>query len=98
MTRSLTLLTLGALGVLLAGCMDDSGGGGSSASPSPAPVPQRVSVDSRWLGTAPFCDAQPSDCSALGAGWEHGGRTDRIGDGAACATGVKVMCEKFEWR
>jgi hypothetical protein len=103
MKRSLTFLTLGAIGVLLAGCMDDMAGGGSNPSPSPAPAPapapapQRMLVESRWLGTGPFCDAQPSDCQALGSGWEDI-RTDRIGDGAACATGVKVLCERWEWR
>ena len=101
MKPSLTILTLGALGIVLAGCMGDTGGGGSNASPSPAPQPapqpQRMVVESRWLGTAPFCDADRSDCQALGTGWEYT-RSDRMGDGAACSGGVKVLCEKVEWR
>ena len=92
MKRSLTILTLGALGIVLAGCMDDTGGGSSNPSPAPAPAPMPSPVlDSRWLGTAPFCDADPSDCNNLGPGWSYL-RTSVTGDGAPCTTGRKVMC------
>ena len=97
MKRSLTILTIGALGILLAGCMDDSGGGGSGASPSPEPEPTRHLVESRWLGTAPFCDAHRNDCRALGNDWEYV-ESDISGDGASCSTGRKVLCSRFEWR
>ena len=61
--------------------------------PGPAPVQYREVVESKWLGTAPFCSAQPSDCSSLGSDWRHID-TNTTGDGSRCASGVKVLCEK----
>lgn len=85
--RILTLCALGTLGAVLAGCIAESGGGGG---PESAPKPQ---FQRQWLGTAPFCSAQPGDCSALGDGWTYT-RSHPSGDGAACTTGTKVQCSR----
>lgn len=89
--RILTLCALGTLGTALAGCVTESGGGGvGGAGPAPAPVAQ---YQRQWLGTAPFCAAQPGDCAALGAGWTYT-RSHPSGNGTACTTGTKVQCSR----
>ncbi len=42
-----------------------------------------------WIGTAPFCKGEPSDCTARGMDYV---RSDRRGDGKACRRGQKVLC------
>jgi endonuclease/exonuclease/phosphatase family metal-dependent hydrolase len=42
-----------------------------------------------WLGTAPFCRAEPSDCAIFGLEYVCG---DRSGDGLPCFCGEKVLC------
>ena len=43
----------------------------------------------RWIGTAPFCNGVPKDCTDKGGVYLG---DDTEGDGAACATGRKVVC------
>ena len=43
----------------------------------------------RWIGTAPFCDTKPSDCTNKGAEYV---RSDASGDGSKCFSGEKVLC------
>jgi endonuclease/exonuclease/phosphatase family metal-dependent hydrolase len=42
-----------------------------------------------WVGTAPSCTAIPADCEARDMDYL---RSDTSGDGAACWSGVKVLC------
>jgi glycerophosphoryl diester phosphodiesterase len=53
--------------------------------------PQETVVERVWFGTAPFCAGDPLDCTARGMRFV---RSDRSGDGAACKTGTKVLCER----
>jgi endonuclease/exonuclease/phosphatase family metal-dependent hydrolase len=43
-----------------------------------------------WLGTSPFCSASQQDCDVLGLTYV---RSDTSGDGLACLSGEKVLCE-----
>jgi len=48
-----------------------------------------ATVKSKWVGTAPFCGASAEGCSSIGYDfWLN----NNFGDGAACATGHKVLC------
>lgn len=44
-----------------------------------------------WVGTAPFCRADPKDCTNRGAEFIAYGRA---GDGQVCASGKKVLCAR----
>jgi len=46
-----------------------------------------------WIGTAPACAAQKSDCTARG--WTYV-KSDKKGDGKKCLNGTKVLCEYYE--
>merc|ERR1712048_1474426 len=48
-----------------------------------------------WKGTAPFCDAHPSDCT--NNGYEYV-KSDSHGDGSTCWSGNKVYCQKMTCR
>jgi hypothetical protein len=94
--KTLRLLSVVAAPLLFVGCVeleDPGGGGGGGGLGAPRPAPDPI-YQSRWIGTAPFCAARPSDCSNLGAGWEYSGRSNLSGDGATCASGQKVLCRK----
>jgi len=43
-----------------------------------------------WIGTAPLCDAAPTDCVSA---HQEFVRYDRSGDGHTCITGEKVLCK-----
>jgi hypothetical protein len=45
--------------------------------------------DLEWLGSAPFCDAKPIDCTKKGKVFITYGSA---GDGARCTSGMKVLC------
>ncbi|MCP3681186.1 MAG: hypothetical protein GY861_00715, partial [bacterium] len=49
----------------------------------------------KWLGVAPFCQQDASDCSMLQpqGEWSYV-RDDKSGDGPPCWTGHKVLCER----
>ena len=42
-----------------------------------------------WLGDAPFCSAEPADCSAKGMKYS---RAHASGDGETCLIGTKIQC------
>lgn len=44
----------------------------------------------QWLGDAPFCSAQRTDCAANGMTFV---REHISGDGKTCLAGIKVLCE-----
>ncbi|MFW6027901.1 MAG: sphingomyelin phosphodiesterase [bacterium] len=43
----------------------------------------------RWIGTAPFCGAEKSDCAKYGMEYV---RSSKRGDGKKCVSGKKVLC------
>jgi endonuclease/exonuclease/phosphatase family metal-dependent hydrolase len=43
-----------------------------------------------WIGTAPFCCASQQDCDIFGLNYV---RSDTSGEGLACLSGTKVLCE-----
>lgn len=49
----------------------------------------------RWLGVAPFCQQDASDCSMLQpqGDWKYV-RDDKSGDGPPCWSGHKILCER----
>lgn len=55
----------------------------------------RIINEQKWLGTAPFCRGNQSDCSNLQPRgmWRAIGYDDS-GDGAKCFSGRKVLCVK----
>ena len=78
----------------------------SQTQPSLAQSPQTsegLPIPTFWLGTAPACNAGPSNCTAQSAYLSSGGS----GDGQPCITGHKVICgtvpngpganESFQW-
>lgn len=47
------------------------------------------SLESTWIGTAPFCAGSADDCVSAGLNfWLN----NNYGDGAGCTTGNKVLC------
>jgi hypothetical protein len=94
MKRTLTIMSLFVAATVAAACTIETPTGpvpGAGPAPAPAPVAR---FESRWLGTAPFCNATPADCSnVLGPGWSFV-QESITGDGAACATGRKIMCSR----
>jgi len=44
-----------------------------------------------WIGTSPFCDGTPRDCTSRGMDFI---RYDKTGDGKKCWTGQKVLCQE----
>jgi len=48
-------------------------------------------METRWVGTAPFCDPNPSQCEAT-PGYIATGK-DKCGNGACCWSGEKIKCE-----
>jgi len=64
------------------------------------PIRKRVYkvIDHKWVGTAPFCGAEPKDCKKLGKGWRYLRSSDSAdGKEKTCWTGTKVLCEKGKW-
>lgn len=93
MKRTLTLMSLFVAATVTAACTVEMPTTPPGASPTPAPAPV-ARFESRWLGTAPFCNATAADCSnVLGPGWSFV-QESITGGGAACATGRKVMCSR----
>lgn len=58
------------------------------------PSEKKPMADHYWLGTAPFCNAKPSDCEST-PGYVFA-EYSSIGDGASCWSGQKVKCVKKE--
>jgi len=52
-------------------------------------LPGAGHAQSKWIGTAPICDAQPSDCADIDMDYV---RSSKCGDGSCCVTGRKVKC------
>lgn len=51
----------------------------------------RTNVTSwKWIGTAPFCGAEKSNCADIGWTFDHASKS---GGGASCWTGEKVLCK-----